>query len=125
VGFVCSSIRIVLPSMASTPACHPVTDAFALGPQPIVIRPMQAAPSFVDAAARWLCKPPVHVTQAQPATNALDCFGGEQRSRKRVQSCHLCQRPPLVILLAVAEQFVSDDMSVVLSVNVNMSVNVT
>jgi hypothetical protein len=86
---------------------------------------MQAAPSFVDAAARWLCKPPVHVTQAQPATNALDCFGGEQRSRKRVQSCHLCQRPPLVILLAVAEQFVSDDMSVVLSVNVNMSVNVT
>ena len=86
VGFVCSSIRIALPSMASTPACHPVTDAFALGPQPIVIRPMQAAPSFVAAAARWLCKPPVHVSQAQPATNALDCFGSEQSRSKRVRN---------------------------------------
>ena len=105
VGFVCSlSIRNALPSTASTPACHPVTDAFALGPQPIVIRPMQAAPSFVDAAARWFCKPPVTVSQAQPATNALDCFGSEQRRSKRVRCCHLCQRPHLIILSTVAEQ---------------------
>jgi hypothetical protein len=86
VGFVCSFIRNALPSTASTPACHPVTDAFALGPQPIVIRPMQAAPSFVAAAARWLCKPSVHVSQAQPATNALDCFGSEQSRSKRVRN---------------------------------------
>jgi hypothetical protein len=47
---------------------------------------MQAAPSFVNAAAQWLCKTPVRVSQAPPATNALVCFRREQ-SRRRTQAC--------------------------------------
>jgi hypothetical protein len=58
----------------------------ALDPQRIVIRPMQAAPSFVNAAAQWLCKTPVRVSQAPPATNALVYFRREQ-SRRRTQAC--------------------------------------
>ena len=46
----------------------------ALGPQRIVIRPMQAAPSFVHAAAQWLCKTPVHVSQARPPQTPSSAF---------------------------------------------------
>ena len=46
----------------------------ALGPQRIVIRSMQAAPSFVHAAAQWLCKTPVHVSQARPPQTPSSAF---------------------------------------------------
>lgn len=87
-GFVCSCACLLSPLLPSTNPWD-VTHShrcITLGPQMIVIRAMQAAPSFVNAAAQWLCKTPVRVPQARPATNALVCFGREQAGCQ-MQAC--------------------------------------